>query len=104
MYGYIGHSRGFSGHVQGETQAFQLPSALQLPCKRVILRGDTTNLVYVGFNSAVSTVATAASSTTAGFMLSSGDGQYLELDIQHTNQLWFIAASTSSGFSIIILS
>ena len=103
MYGYIAHTRLVSGHQQGATAAAQLDSALQLPCKRVILRGDTTNLIYVGFSSAVATVATAASSTAAGFMMSSADGNYLTLDIQHTNQLWFIAASTSSGFSIIIL-
>ena len=104
MYGYIGHTKPFSGHVQGATAAFQLPAELQYPCKRVILRGDATNPVFVGFNSAVATVATAASSTNAGFIMSSADGDYLELDIQHSNQLWFIAGTTSSGFSIIILS
>lgn len=106
MMGYIGHTKPFSGHMQGATQAFQLHTALQLPCKRVLLKGDSTNtsnLIYVGFNSAVATAATGATSTVAGFPISPGDGQYLELDIQHTDQLWFIAGSTSSGFSIIIL-
>lgn len=89
--------------MAGATQAYQLHTALQMGCKRVLLRADSTNLVHVGFNSSVATIATAgATSTVAGFMMSSGDGQYLTLDIQHTDQLWFIGANTNAGFSILI--
>lgn len=101
MYGYIAHTRGVTGHMAGVTAAAQLHTALQMSCKRVVLRADNTHVVHVGFSSSVSTAT--GTSTTAGFAIASGDGNYLTIDIQHTDQIWYIAASTSAGFSILIL-
>lgn len=104
MYGYISHTKGFSGEVVASTVAVQFPTALQMTCKRVYLRARSNNGThspYIGFTSGVTT-ADGTTDATTGIELPSGD-QPLILDIQHTNQLYYICSSTSAHFTVLIL-
>lgn len=104
MYGYIGQTKGVTGEVAGSATAAQLPAALQMPCKRVQIRARSDNaatLVFIGFTSGV-TVADGTSDATTGIELTA-TGFPLELDIQHTNQIWYICSAATADFTILIL-
>jgi hypothetical protein len=100
MYGYIGHTFPITGEVAGATAATQMPAALRFKCKRVVLLARNTNAIYVGFTSGV-TQPNDTSDATTGIQVSPTD--YLTLDIQSTENMYYIAASTSAGFTICIL-
>ena len=104
MNGYIGHTFPISGEVAGSATAAQLPAALQRSCKRVIIRARSDNVaesVYIGFTSGV-TVPNGSSDATTGFELTAASPP-LELDIQHSNQIWYICSAATADFTVVIL-
>lgn len=103
MPGYLEVTTLFTGEVAGSTSAVQLPAALQKPCKRVIIRALSGNSgsVFIGFSSGV-TVADGTSDATTGFELDAGDPPLI-IDIQHTNQIWYICNNAGDDFTICII-
>lgn len=104
MMGYIAHTLPRSGEVAAATQATQFPTALQMPCKRVYLRARSNNGThspFIGFTSGVTT-ADGTTDATTGIELAAGD-QPLIIDIQHTNQIYYICSSTTAHFTVCIL-
>ena len=104
MTGYIGHTKPISGEAAASTVATQLSTSLQTTCKRVYLRARSnngTNSVFVGFTNGVTAPDGSADATT-GIELAAADDPLI-LDIQHTNQIWYISASTTASFTICIL-
>lgn len=104
MYGYIAHTKGISGEVAASTTAVQFPTALQSPCKRVILvprANNGTHSPYIGVSTSVTT-ADGTTDATTGIELSVSSGQLI-LDVQNTNQLYYICSSTSAHFTVFIL-
>lgn len=104
MYGYIAHCRGITGEVAAATAATQFPTALQTPCKRVYLRARSNNGThspFIGFTSGVTT-ANGTTDATTGIELAAGD-EPLVIDIQHTDQLYYICSSTTAHFTVLIL-
>jgi len=106
MTGYIGHTRPISGEAAPSTVATQLSTSLQTTCKRVYLRATSTNTatgnsVYVGFTSGV-TPPDKSSDATTGIELAPSDPA-LWIDIQNTNQIWYISGSTNAGLTVLIL-
>lgn len=102
--GYIGHTKPFSGEVAGSATAVQLPSNLRFPCKRVLIRArsDNAGSVFIGFSSGV-TVANGSSDATTGIEIDATDPP-LSLDIQHSEQIFYICDNAGDDFTIVILS
>lgn len=103
MYGYIAHTKAITGEVAGSATAVQIPAALRTPCKRVIIRAVSGNAgsVFIGFTAGV-TVADGTSDATTGFELAATDPPLI-IDIQNTDQIFYICTNAGDDFTICIL-